>query len=217
MCPRFSTNALWIFLNKFKDLWGGFYMLLGLFLCIFGRRLFVVAIFLITSLATCILIMMLFYTLFFENDTEEYIGWIVLVCAGVIGILFGIFMTKVQRLGAALLAAWGGFTLGMVVNETVLYKTGSLWWFWGVGLGFALVAALLTFVIYNHVIILTTSFLGAYLFWRGISMYLGGFPNEFNLIDEVAAGATDSVNPWFYAYLAAIILSTVGGAYLQYV
>ena len=105
----------------------------------------------------------------------------------------------------------------MVVNETVLYKTGSLWWFWGVGLGFALLAALLTFVIYNHVIILTTSFMGAYLFWRGISMYLGGFPNEFNLIDQVAAGATDSVNPWFYAYLIAIILSTAGGAYLQYV
>lgn len=69
-------------------------MLLGLFLCLLGRRLFVIAIFLITSLASCILIMMLFYTLFFENDTEEYIGWIVLVCAGVIGILFGIFMTK---------------------------------------------------------------------------------------------------------------------------
>ena len=183
VCPRFSTNALWIFLNKWKDVWGVVYMVAGLFLCLVGRKLFQIAIFLITSLATCILIMMAFYTLFFKDDDEDYIGWIVLVCAGVIGIIVGILMTKFQRLGAALLAGWGGFTLGLLVNETVLYKTESLWWFWGVGLAFALVAALLTFVIYNHVIILTTSFMGAYLFWRGVSMYAGGFPNEFNFID----------------------------------
>ena len=72
--------------------------------------------------------------------------------------------------------------LSLLINEAVLYKTESMLWFWGLGVACALVCALLTFVIYNHVIILTTAFMGAYLFWRGISMYLGGFPNEFDLI-----------------------------------
>ena len=39
-----------------------------------------------------------------------------------------------------------------------------------------------TFWIYNEVLIATTSFMGAYFFWRGISLYAGGFPNEFELI-----------------------------------
>ena len=94
VCPRFSTNALWIFLNKYNDFWGIVYIIFGLFLCILGRKLFQVAIFAITSLATCILIMMIFYRLFFRDDTEEYIGFIVLVCAAVIGIIVGILMTK---------------------------------------------------------------------------------------------------------------------------
>ena len=58
--------------------------------------------------------------------------------------------------------------------------------------------------------------MGAYLFWRGISLYAGGFPNEFDLIEQVQAGAKPHVNPWFYAYLVAIIISCAGGAYVQY-
>ena len=113
----------------------------------------------------------------------------VLSCSIAIGIVVGVLMMKLQRVGAAVLAGWGGFMIGLLINETFLYKTASELWFWGLGLGCAIVAGLLTFVIYNHVIILTTSFMGAYLFWRGISMYAGAFPNEFDLIKQVQAGA----------------------------
>ena len=47
----------------------------------------------------------------------------VLVCAGVIGIIVGAIMTRLQRVGAAILAGWGGFMLGLLINETFLYKT----------------------------------------------------------------------------------------------
>jgi len=47
-------------------------------------------------------------------------------------------------------------------------------------------------------------------------MYAGGFPNEFDLIKEVKAGAETSVDPWFYAYLVAIVISCGFGAFLQY-
>lgn len=53
--------------------------------------------------------------------------------------------------------------------------------FWCVSVGFAIVAAILSFFWYEHVLIIMTSFAGAYMFVRGISFYAGGFPNEFTL------------------------------------
>ena len=85
-------------------------------------------------------------------------------------------------MGAAILAGWGGFMLGLLINETVLYKAKSEALFWCVGIAVAILFAVLTFWIYNEVLIATTSFMGAYFFWRGISLYAGGFPNEFELI-----------------------------------
>ena len=46
----------------------------------------------------------------------------VLSCAALIGIVVGVLMTRLQRVGAALLAGWGGFMIGLTINETFLYK-----------------------------------------------------------------------------------------------
>jgi hypothetical protein len=54
--------------------------------------------------------------------------------------------------------------------------------------GSALVAAGLTFLAYNHAIILSTSLIGSYFFVRGISLYVGGVPDEFALMKELKAG-----------------------------
>ena len=106
--------------------------------------------------------------------------------------------------------------LGLLINETFLYKQQSQDLFWCLGIGVAIILGLLTFILFNHVIILTTAFMGAYLFWRGISLYAGGFPNEFDLIEKVETGARANVNPWFYAYLVGIVLSTIGGSIVQF-
>ena len=106
--------------------------------------------------------------------------------------------------------------VGALINEIGLYKTGSTVLFWTVALGCAFVAAALTFCIYNHVLILMTSFAGAYGFWRGVSLFAGGFPNEFTLAKEIEEGDTSSITGWFYAYMAAIIVTCALGAFVQY-
>ena len=136
----------------------------------------------ICSFATAFLILLFFYALFLQDDTEDWVGWTVLICAGLIGLIVGVLMVKIQRVGAAILAGWGGFMLGLLLNETVLYKAQSQVLFWSVGIACAILCAVLTLFIYNHVLITSTSFMGAYFFWRGISLYAGGYPNEFELI-----------------------------------
>ena len=188
----------------------------GLFLGLFGRKLWVLAIFLISAFLTMAIIMLVFYTTFLKSNTADWVGWTVLGCSLLLGVILGLVMTKFQRAGAAILGAWGGFVLGLILNESVLFLVGSQWVFWLVCVGCAIVCAVVVFITYNHAIILATSLIGSYFFVRGISFYAGGFPSEFVIIKEIKNGII-TTQPWsVWVYLAGIIVSTVICAVVQY-
>lgn len=170
----------------------------------------------ITAFATTFIILLGFYSIFLTDNTEDWVGWTVLGCATIIGLIVGFIMFKFKKFGAAILGGWGGFMLGLLLNETVLYKAQSEILFWCVAIACAVVAAVLTFFIVGHVLVISTSFIGAYLLFRGISLYAGGYPNEFELIKKVQSGAEPDVNPWFYAYLAGIVVAFILGCVVQY-
>lgn len=69
---------------------------------------------------------------------------------------------------------------------------------------------------YNHSIILATSLIGSYFFVRGISFYVGGFPNEYLLTKQLRNGVLVA-EPWtFYVYLGGILVATIICAIVQY-
>ena len=73
----------------------------------------------------------------------------------------------------------------------------------------------LTFWLFNVVVIVATAFGGSYIFARGISLFAGGFPSSFLIIELLKHGVS-IVTKWFYVYLALIVITTVGGSYFQF-
>jgi len=140
----------------------------------------------------------------------------VLGCSILLGLLGGYVLYKCQRLGATIIGGWGGFLLGVVFNTTVLWAASSEVAFWIISISFALIAAALAFIFYYHAVILSTSFVGSYFFVRGISLYAGGFPNEYALIEAISSGAVPHIQWWFYLYLFFIIVITVLCVCVQY-
>merc|ERR1711924_590015 len=120
VCPSFDLNALWEFMDKYSYIWGVLFIVGGIFLGFFGRKLFKAAIFMVTTIAVVFGILLLFYTTFLKDTTEMWVNWLVLVCSIIIGLVVGFFVMKLERFGAALLAGWGGFMVGLMLNETVL-------------------------------------------------------------------------------------------------
>lgn len=216
MCSKFDLNALWQFLDDYSYIWGVLFIVGGIFLCFFGRKLFKGAVFMVSALLTVFAILLLFYTTFLKDTTETWVGWTVLACSILIGLVVGFFMMKLERLGAALLAGWGGFLLGFMINEMALYHVESQALFWSVNAACAITAAVLSFFFYEHVLINTTSFGGSYMLVRGISFYAGGFPNEFTLADQIKAGDTEAFTNWFYLYMVCIVIVAVIGSIVQY-
>jgi Domain of unknown function (DUF4203) len=106
-------------------------------------------------------------------------------------------------------SACAGFLVGILLNEAVLYLVGSKVLFWSVNAGLAFVFCLIALVWVDVSIILSTSLIGSYLTARGVSLFAGGFPNEYSLIEQIKSGGVSRVNIWFYAYLTGILLMAV--------
>lgn len=100
-------------------------MAIGLVLCLFGRKLFKPTICLVGTGAFVFMSLLFFYSVFLNENTKSYVGWIVLSVSVVIGAIVGIFLAKVSRAGVAVLAGWGGLCLGLILYSAFLYKTES--------------------------------------------------------------------------------------------
>ena len=98
-------------------------MLIGLVVCFLGRKLFTPILFLTGILLSVSLIWLIFYSI--SDSRKTWVGWVVLGVAVLVGIVLGWLFTKLTKLGAFCLAAWGGFSLGLLLYNSFLYTLHS--------------------------------------------------------------------------------------------
>lgn len=167
----------------YKYLWGSLFIVVGIFLAFLGRKLFNVAVFIIAAVVSAGLILIIFYSTFLEKKTDAWVGWLVVSLAIIVGLGLGYLATKLEKPSASLLAGWGGFCAGVLLNETVLYLAGSAALFWCVNIGLALICAIAAWFLFNQAIIISTALVGSYFTMRGIGLFCGNFPNEYVLLN----------------------------------
>lgn len=131
----------------------------------------------------------------------------------VAGIIVGLLLAYCVKVGAAVLAAWGGFALGLLLNTTIMYRFEYVWIFWTTNGVCMVVCAVLSFYTFEKVMIITTSLLGSYGLVRGVSCYAGHYYNEFTIINLLKSGAIDQVDPYYWGYVGGFVLIFVVGAW----
>lgn len=120
-CPTFDTNAFWDFVDEYNWLFALILIGLGLPFCFAGRKLFSCIVFCVGVLVTVCFVEIIFYSTFLESTTEYWVSWVVLACSILGGLAVGYLLFKCQKLGAAFIAGWGGFLIGLVLNTTVVW------------------------------------------------------------------------------------------------
>jgi len=209
-CYKFTMNPLvrWLHVNAY--IFGAVILVLGLFVGFFGRILFKPAICAIGTLAFVFFASLLIFSLFFNRDTLPWVEWTVFGVLIVLGLLVGLLLAKLSKLGVFVLAGWGGFCLGLILYNSFIYKLDNshaiLFWIFNILL--AIIAGVLSIYFFDHILILTTSLIGSYLFIRGISFYAGGFPDEIDLVNWIQYGF-GSIDPVFYAYMAGFFVFSI--------
>jgi hypothetical protein len=172
-------------MEEYAWLFGTVAIVGGIFFALFGLYLLKATLFLIGVVMTVFLVLLIFYSTFLDSNTENWVGWLVLSLSVVLGLGVGFLFTKIARFAAAILSGWGGFLVGVIINESWLYMYGSSALFWIVNIAMAIIFCILGFVLFVQAIIISTAFMGGYFICRGISFWAGGFPSAFYLVSQV--------------------------------
>lgn len=88
--------------------------------------------------------------------------------------------------------------------------------FWVVIAGSGLLLGVISCFVYVQAAIISTAFVGAYMMIRGVSVFLGHFPNELTLIDQIKEGVLPKTEWQLWVYLIFIVIIFVVGGYLQW-
>jgi hypothetical protein len=180
-CPVFTMDAFSQFIHEYRWLWGAVLIAIGVVLAFFGNRFVNFVIFLTFFFAVFCILGSLFFYMFMDKVKEDWGKWLAL--AGIIAVsaLLGYFVLKLRKIAVACVSAWGGVLLGFVI--TTSFMISETWLYWLIIIGCGAACFVLAYKIEATVVIGATSFIGSYALIRGISLYAGGFPSEYELHD----------------------------------
>lgn len=215
-CPQIEFYSFWKFINDFDWLFAIILIGVGMFECILGQKLLVATAFIGSCTAVVIIICIIFFQFILPPGPSQWIIWVILGVSIIIGIIVGAIVAKNhKKCLALLLGGISGFFLGELLfnlfgNKITFNPTAVHVIFIIVCI---IVMIILSFILSTFIIILSTSFTGAYMVVRGISFFAGDFPSEVTVIDLTKAGEIDQLKlliTWkLYAYLIAIVLLTI--------
>jgi hypothetical protein len=114
------------------------------------------------------------------------------------------------------LSSWGGFAVGLILNEAVMYKIEMPSVFWTTNGVCIICSNILTHMKFEDTIIYTSSILGSYSIVRGVSCFAGHYYNEFTIIKLLESGAIASIDQYYWAYVGCFILFSIFGVIYQY-
>lgn len=217
-CYKFTMNSFFKWIHKNSYLFGALLIIMGITVGVFGKKLFKPTICIIGTFAFLVISMLFVFSVFFNRDTETWVGWVVFSVCLLLGCFVGLVLAKLSKLGVAILAGWGGFLLGLILYNSFMYKLDSdkRIVFWIFNISMAIIAGILSIYLFSHAVIIATSIVGSYAFIRGISLYAGGFPDELDLIKMIEAGDSDSIDGRFYGYMAGFFVASIICIIFQY-
>ena len=118
-------------------------IVVGLFLAFFGSTLIPIAVFLIATLMTSSIILILLYSFVLRSTIKAWLSWLIFSLALLIGLVVGILFARAKKLYSVVVAACAGFITGVLLNEAVLYLFKSKILFWSINIAFTVLCALL--------------------------------------------------------------------------
>jgi hypothetical protein len=153
----------------------------------------------------------------FTNVTAD--GALGLGCAAgaVTGILGGLLCWRFFRVGVFTIGALLGVLIALVLNIAVFVhlvpaaQANTPFIAGGVLLGGAFGALALRFM--KPSVIVSTSAVGAYAAIRSVGLFVGNYPNEFDLENRIQSGQTLTTE--IYGYLAGMAVLAIVGAFVQ--
>lgn len=215
-CPILKAGGLWSFFDTYKYFLPPFLVAIGLFLMLFGAKFIKATMFVFIFITTFIVSFFLIYLFFVPLDASNWTIILVVAICLLISLIAAYFTTACMNVGAFLVGFWLGALIATLLFETIIYRiTAEPVVLYIMVIIFGIIAGILAVKFLEMAMIIATSFIGAYLLVKGLSIYIGGYPSVLTIMKEIQAGDIDNVPASVYIYVLVTIGFTVLGVLFQ--
>jgi len=216
-CPSFSLHPLWEFTQEYGELFAIFFLTLGAYLMIYGGKKFEFTMFVAATFSVGCVFFMIFFMFVMPPNQPEWTIWLcIVICMG-LGSIAGNFVKQRARSGVVFIGALLGIFAGFGLYNALLYnlfEENHLLGLWITLMGSAIGVAMICVHFFDHAVIVGSSIIGSYFFFRGLSSFLGGYPNEFELYQQYINGKSRELPVSFYMY-SSIMVVTAGCSFMM--
>ena len=182
---------------------------------IYGGKKFEFTMFVAATFATGMVFFMIFFMFVMPPNSPEWTVWLlILICLG-IGSTAGTFAKKNARSGVVFIGAVLGVFVGFGLYNMLIYQiceNNELLGLWLTLMFSAIGVAMICIHFFDYAVIVGSSVIGSYFFFRGLSAFLGGYPNEFEIYQNYTNGTPKAMPVSFYLY-TAIMVVTAGASF----
>ena len=214
--------AIAAFIDNNKVIFFLIFIVVGGFLNFLGAKIVKATLFITALLVCCGGIFMLLFSVFGIKSVSTAVMWVIFVCAILISFAVAYLFLKFIKVFYAVLGGIMGYVCGLMLYNFLLryIQSGPLAVYWITIVVCVILGVLFAIFAHKHLIILSTSILGSYIFIRGISFVAGGFPSEGEITDLIQRKEYDQlselINGVVYAYMAGIAVMIAAGIFIQY-
>jgi len=194
-------------------------IVLGFYLNFYGEKYMSMTLFIAGSLATMGCLLYVFYMVILPTYVPTYVHYVLVVACAGFSLIVGFFAAMWVKLGLFIVGGWIGSMGGMILFNSLIApqfgsssSTKTLLTYTIVIC--VIIGGIITMYLFNHAIIVGSSVCGAYALVRGLSVFIGGYPNEILIYTELEAGYYTEMPGTFYGYLAAYVLLVIIGIFV---
>ena len=218
-CPIVENSPVYQFIVDNQIPIGIIMIIVGIFECFLGLAIIKETIFFVGFLGAFGFLMMIFGEFILDSSSGVFASWLLILISVLVGTLIGYISTSLPKIGFMCLGFWIGFVMGFIINNLFLYKVTidppGLLLYVIMGM-FGLIFAFISACLWRHICIVGTSFLGAYLVIRVLSLWIGSYPNELSVPKQIKFKEIPYVDWQFYIYFIGLMILTTMGMILQF-
>lgn len=220
-CALNEMYLLKRFMEEYKYCCVVVFVLVGLFLCLFGKKYQTITIVVFFGILLMYIATVIVLNLIPNLITSEKNLWYLLVFSFIAGGIIGVFLKAKVKLVAILIGASMGYSFSefvyqIIQNNIDLNPTAIYYGTMGVCI---IIGVLLAIKVVEAIIIVGTSIIGGYIVMRGVAIVGGEYWDEEQFADMVKSQEMDQLKEmqsnWIYAYLGLWLIVSAFGIWFQ--
>ena len=215
-CFIFTANPLTRWLDSNPWFLAVFCLVVGVVTAFLGKKFFPVVAAIISFFATEIAISVLSAEMGWME--KSWSPWVVLVIAVILGIAAAMIVHKTIWIAVGLAGIVAGFFLGMFLFSLMAASTNHAkhWEMIVFGVALAIVGGVLAFKWGKEMLVISTAFIGSYIFMRGWTFIFDGYPSEGEMWSDMTEGQEFEITSNFWIFVVVWLVTFIVGLIIQW-